>query len=133
MSYRKLPLLERQVSLRRASDKFNSSFLDIRSVFKKCREFCVLLKIVFLFVNIYLIPVGYTCTNLFFQSSKNHFYVLYSVPSMLSLLSSWCSVIVSWASSVSDNKKMPQKARSGEYGGCGIISVLFLAKNYQQN
>ena len=34
-----------------------------------------------------------------------------------------------FASSASGTRKKSQRARSGEYGGCGNIIVLFLAKN----
>ena len=30
------------------------------------------------------------------------------------------------------NRKKSQGAKSGEYGGCGMIMVLFLAKKYEQ-
>ena len=114
----------------------------VRGLFKKYREFYVFSKIIYLFMNTYFVPFKvipiryYTLVPRFFQSSK-HFKKLFFV---ILFSSSFDAVFIS--SIVAQrrrspfmgffsfgNKKKSQGARSGEYGGCGIISVLFLVKN----
>ena len=109
-----------------------------RSVFKSIANFVYFQKNIYLlFVNIYFVKIIprdiiHLCQR-FFQSSKHFkisfFCILFS--------SSFDAVFIS--SIVAQRrlflglfsftyKKKSQRARSGEYGGCSIISVLVLAK-----
>ena len=113
----------------------------IRDVFKMYREFCVFSKIIYLCMKIYFVPFKVIPTRYYTLVPTIFFQILEALQKFifcdLVQLLLQCRLYLlnrSVASSFPGPLQFRKQekvtgARSGEYGGCGITSALFLTKN----